>query len=485
MSTKTKRQLESENKTIRGKRPPDNDELAKNMKKAGLTGDMAGLNLNQVKTGDKEETTPPANLDETIPPGDDETNPPPPPPPREKVKLITIEEALEALGITGPPTLQQSFEAVMMAYGYSQGAARQISKHAAVTGDANVFSDPEKLLGVMNEFRGIGDPSTRKNILDYYIKFCNLKPSEGYNEKVGLQPGQVKEVEEKKKEAEKIYYFDDMTGRIRPPMKDEVGMTLEQAKYFKSIWLQDHPDSNHDDGREPKMIQDANGNWIVNPNAKNLTPGDIAYLNGLQPKPDTIDLITMGEEKRKQLQEAMGVKSGGNTDMTERLFNLQQENFKLQMAQSNTMLTDAIKAMTEVIKEVNKPKPDDPMLTAMKAQLEEQRKQNEALLKRLDDDRESRHLEEIGKLKEQIAAVAKQPMGAKNELDVLSEVGRDISGNLKQAGADLVGLLKQNPPPMMKGDREAVKEGLKNIVNNPAPNIPPKVKELAKNHWQV
>lgn len=451
MAGKTKRQVEAENKSIKGKRPPDNDELVKNMKKGGLTPDMAGLNIkpeeppttNQTELTEEEKAELEQEQEEQARLAREQIH--------EKAHVITIEEALETLGISGPPTLEQSFMAVMMAYNFSQGAARQIARHAAVTGDANIFSDPEKLLDVMNEFRGVGDPSSRKNILDYYIKFCNLKPTDGYTEKVGLLPGQAKQVEEKKKEADRIYFFDSVTGDTRPPRQGETGMTSDQAQSFKDLWDKKHPSGIPNTGNEPEFIPGPDNTMIPNPNKK-YSLLEHQALDAIN-RPGEITQLIQSEELKRKAQDAGILPGGGHgsTDMNDKYLTMMQENFKLQIAQSNTVMADALKTMTVAIEKMGTKPPEDPVLALVRAQLDEQKKTNEAILLRLDAEKEERHkielrhsAEELAKVKEQITILTNRPAaGEPTEMSVIKDTLTGVGSQVGEIGKTISGLANQ------------------------------------------
>ena len=475
--TKTKAQLLKENKSIKGVNPPDKDELEKNMKTGGIDLDKAGLGEDEV-VNQPEDTS-----DELEEPGDhkevSEANPP-----KEVPKSTST-----------VPDPQEDFRIAMMQYGFKEGQARIIANHAAQIGGPKVFSDPIKLLDIMNSFPYIGSPPVRKNILDFWIQTHGLTFTDEYQNKSAQEPMDEKRRSEKERDQERAYAFDTSSGTIRQAMEGERGLTLSAAEELKSKWKADHP-GNNDGGSEPKIIQDGNGQWILNPNAKNLTPGDVAYLEGLRPKPDSFDLMEMGEEKKLRFMTMLGIKVGGaNPDVSEKYFNLMQENMKLQMAQSNTVLADAIKNMTTLIEKVGTPKAEDPIVTTMKAQVEEQKKANEDLRKRLDDEREERHKaelarrdEETKKLSDRVAELAgRPPAGAKSELDLIDNGIKDLGNKIDHAGDTLSKVILSkfaNPSaPLPPEHKKIIIEGIKQDAARAAdPEALARVKAMASKY---
>ena len=131
----------------------------------------------------------------------------------------------------------------------------------------------------MNEFSNIGNPALRKVAIDFYLKKANIQSTAEYEEKAGLLPDRAKNLDNLKKEADRIYGFNESNGTIRQAQDGEKALTRQQAEAMKADWLADHPKATNDPKDEaPKYIKNENtGMWMINPDAKNLTPGDYAY----------------------------------------------------------------------------------------------------------------------------------------------------------------------------------------------------------------
>jgi hypothetical protein len=205
---KTKKKLETENKSLKGSTPPDTDELKKELAKSGL--DMGGGELE-------------SHLEDTLEEKLEERPKTEVPPKRER----TAEEYLSS--ISGPPTLQNLFQYCEMRFGFKEGQASSIADYAATTGGPNAFKNPATLLTKMNEFGNIGNPSLRKVIIDFYLQKASIQPTSEYEEKAGLLPGEAKRLNETKKEAERNFAFDPSSGTIRQAMENERGITIAEA----------------------------------------------------------------------------------------------------------------------------------------------------------------------------------------------------------------------------------------------------------------
>jgi hypothetical protein len=461
-TAKTKAQVSKENKALKGINPPDKDELRKSLETGDIDPEKAGMEQGQ-------EIKEPEN------PDDDTTG------------ESGISEKKEPQNESTVPDPQEDFRVAMMQYGFKEGQARIIANHAAQIGGPKVFSNPIKLLEIMNSFPYIGSPPVRKNILDFWIQTHGLVFTEEYQDKSGQEPLGSKQREEKLKDIERAYAFDTSSGNIRQAMEGERGLTLAAAEELKAKWRADHPITNETD-KEPKMIQDTNGNWMLNPNAKNLTPGDIAYLEGLRPKPDSLDIMAMGEEKRRQLQESLGIKPGGSPDMNDRMFTLIQENMKLQMAQANTVMADALKAMTAAIEKLGT-KTEDPVVAAI-------REQNRLLLEKLDTEREARHKTELDRRDDEARRLAEEvkvirstaPAGSKTEMDVITDIGQDFKNEMSGLRTDIMGFVMKYPPGFVKGSgasipsdqKKIIISGIKDTIKNGPPGVISEVKQMGK-----
>jgi hypothetical protein len=335
--------------------------------------------------------------------------------------------------------------------------------------------------------------------MEYWINKNGLAYSTEFQEKAGLDPTKAAKIEETRRLGESKFAFDSGSGAIRQALENEKGITLAEAEMLQGKWRADHPNARNDgDDKEPKMIQDTNGNWILNPNAKNLTPGDLAYLEGLRPKPDSVDLITMGSEKKKQLMEELGLpKPGGSggassLDETIKLFGILNEPMKLQMTQISNTLAEAMKTMTAAIEKIGQPKGEDPALKEIKDELKTEREERHKLEIKQSTDALTLERQEREKLSTEVQNLKNRPpAGAKDVPDLISEVGAGVIGELKglrevfgpAVASKITGtgggtLPKQTEKIIIAGIKEAGKDAA-----NIASGIDPRVRELAAKNF--
>ncbi|MDD5731018.1 MAG: hypothetical protein PHN57_07840, partial [Candidatus Omnitrophica bacterium] len=243
----TKRAVQKEVQSLKGINPPDTDELRRELKKGQVPPENAGLE-------------PEIDYDEG---NGAETRPPTIPEPRSEV-----------------PDPQENYYISLLKYGFKEGQARTIAEHTSQTGGADPFKNPAKMLDILNEFPYAGSPIMRKNVLDYWIQINGLTASPEYLTKAGLSKDEVKEKEEKEKEAPRVWAFDPVSGTARQATQGERGLTREELDQARAMWVQDHSKTKEtDDGGVSKFTKDEpTGIWKINPNAKNVTPADIAYV---------------------------------------------------------------------------------------------------------------------------------------------------------------------------------------------------------------
>jgi hypothetical protein len=452
----TKRKLETDNRALRGASPPDTPDLIKNLEKANIAPQDVGMD----------------NPDNEFPQGDSQED-------RPIRKERSAEEYLTS--IRGPATLQQMFQYSLMKFGYKEGQATSIADYAATTGDADIFKDPAKLLDCMREF-AFGNPSQQKVSLDFYIKRAKINSNPEYEEKIRLTPGEVDRLDKQKKEAERIYYFDSVTGDIRPPRQGEQGMTSEQAQTFKDMWDVKHPNA-HTNTNESDWVPGPDGSMIPNPNKK-YTALEHAALEAAN-RPGEITQLIQSEELKKRAQEAGVLPGGGTSDKKGAIFGMTVEEFtafKTVFAPQGldpglkTLLENQQKILEELVK--GKEKTEDPRIKELENKYETEREaRHQAELTQRD--------KQITEMNQKIETLANRPpAGNDTELGVIKDLGGKFMDKADKGLGEIVGLLRTNPPPMgrteLKNFKDGLKEGAKEVVK--APEVTKDIQEIMGKH---
>lgn len=109
-------------------------------------------------------------------------------------------------------------------------------------------------------------------------------------------------------------------------------------------------------------------------------------------------------------------------------------------------------------------------------------------MKRLDDEREARHLAELERRDKELAATNKKiedlanrpPTGSDTELGVIKDLGGKALDKLDKGIGELVGLAKTNLPPLGRTEKANLQAGLKEAAGTKpvvSGEVPADVKE--------
>lgn len=230
--------------------------------------------------------------------------------------------------------------------------------------------------------------------------------------------GKIKdEIAERRKGEAPKYVYDTADKEVRMAKADEQGGTLDQAKELKKM----AEGGVKKDGGESPFIVGSEGEWTLNPKA-NIRLGDFAVFQMYQESLkrgtpiDPMEELTRREELSARLKEAMGIKTGGGTDMT---------------------MLDKLDAMGLLRK------PSDSLDNATSTQIA-------ALQKSIEDMKEERFRDQITALAAQNKAITekmdqlmntvadlKKPTTGKTEMDILHEIATE---GINLAKAELPGL---------------------------------------------
>jgi len=241
--------------------------------------------------------------------------------PTDELKIKEQGEAGEASGEAErlTPDVEADFQGLLKDYGVAEKAAKIITKHIAETGTADVFEDPKQLLEKMAKFPRHVPPVTRKNILDHWTSARNIPVPEGFEEEAELPAEELKARKGTGTAPEK-YSVDTDTGAIKVASTTDKALTWDEAvKLSKEI--KTDIETREGGEKEPAFVLGEGGAWTLNPKAK-IGFGEFAvfqmYQDSLKKgEPiDPVEELARREEASVRLKEAMGIKPGGDTEMT-------------------------------------------------------------------------------------------------------------------------------------------------------------------------
>ena len=216
-------------------------------------------------------------------------------------KLEELEEVREV------PIVQEDFAAVLQKYKIKADLAANIAEHISYTGGPNVFEEPELLLKGLIDWSAEIAPSKRKNIMTRWFAEKQIDIPSEIQQKAGMKKEQLDKAEEETKEgAGAKFFYEPESRQIRPAKKDEVGVTLAQAKELKKM-----ADEDEKAGAESPFMQDGEGHWVLNPKAR-VTGVELMatqFMQQAQAKGEAADPITAmarAAENMKILREGFG-----------------------------------------------------------------------------------------------------------------------------------------------------------------------------------
>jgi hypothetical protein len=446
--------------------PPDTDELNKRIEKG-----KEEL-LTSTPIGEKADLT-----DETT----EEKEPPEKPEPE-----ITPESRM--------PNVKDNFKLLLMRNALKEGEARQVTDYVSIMGSPRVFEDPVELLSKLEQFPYIIVPSLRKLILDMWVTMYNLPVSEEYIKKSTKAVNEERGMADKDPEAKFTVTIDGdiIVAEGAKLTRSEAEATASQIRKRK----QEEANAGNKNDKEDVFSFDEMGGIHIVPGAKLSSQDFMMYqmVEKMKQMGDTRSALQIIQEQQA-LDDIRGIKrDGGSSDTSKEMLNLVMENNKLQIAQitttMTTTMTEAIKGMTAAVEKMGT-KTEDPMVAEM-------RKQNDLLRQQVETEREARHKAELEHrdneakdLKARVDELAKrQPAGAKDVLDVASEIGTAAVGELKGIRSDIPAILttihnfRQPVKPTTEGQKQildlskaAIKDSLKTEID---PAKTAQLKEMAK-----
>lgn len=333
------------------------------------------------------------------------------------------------------PIVEEDFAILLRKFKIRGDLAVNIAENISHTGGPRAFEDPDILIKRLSLWSTEISPGKRNLIVEQWFAERSIDIPPEVQQKAGMTTDQLREAEKeaKEKETDVRYIYDTDVREIRMAREGERGGTLTQAKELKRIAEEDN-----DDEKESPFIQDAEGNWMLNPKAK-VTGIDYMAVQFMQRSHekgepvDPIEALTMASERMKTLRDVFG--GGGNNPPA--------------------WLTDPV-AAANFMKTISGNSGED---SALKGALAEMQQTIEGL-------KEERWQAQFDALQKQIQDVT----GVLSKtLDTIADIKKDTVGRtemdiLHDVATDFTGLLKVELP----GLRKDIKDAVGNI-NLPSP----------------
>ena len=210
------------------------------------------------------------------------------------------------------PIVEEDFAALLRKFKIKGDLSSNIAENIAHTGGPSVFEDPELLFKRLTAWSSDVNPARRKLIIEQWFAEKGIAISPEVQQKAGMTTEQINKAEtETKTTSEVRYIYEPESRQIRMAKKDEQGGTLSQAKELKKMAEEDEKA-----GAQSPFMQDAEGRWILNPQARvtGVELMAVQFMQQSQQKGEPVDPITAmtrAAETWKTLREGLG--GGGGT----------------------------------------------------------------------------------------------------------------------------------------------------------------------------
>jgi hypothetical protein len=211
------------------------------------------------------------------------------------------------------PIVEEDFATLLKKFKVGANLATNIAENVSHTGGSRVFEEPELLYKRLVSWSSDIPPGMRKNIIEQWFAEKGIDIPPEIQQRAGMTSDQIQkaEVGTKKEDAEVRYIYDLEAHQVRMAREGERGGTLAQAKELKKMAEEDEGL-----GKESPFVQDAEGQWVLNPKARVSGVELMAFqsLKQAQERGEPIDPITAmtkASEQMKILREGFG--GGGST----------------------------------------------------------------------------------------------------------------------------------------------------------------------------
>lgn len=327
------------------------------------------------------------------------------------------------------PIVEEHFTELLRKFRIKPDVAKNIADNISATGGPMAFEDPEKLLERLALWSKDIPAHMRRNIMDQWFAETGVPISPEIREKAGMTKDEMKKNEETEKDDGDVrYVFDDTTRQIRMAKVGEKGGTLAQAKELKRLAEEE------DKEKTPSpFIQDGEGNWTLNPDAKITGIEYLAFqsIKKSQEKGEPADPITAMAEAAKTfsfIRESFG--GGGN--------------------EPPAWMTDPA-AFIDIIKKISGGGEGDSILKGQLATLQQTIETMKEERWQLQFDAQQKQIGDIistlNKTLESIADIKKGQVG-RTEMDIIHEIA-----------SEGLGILKIEMPGLRKDVRDAISSG--------------------------
>jgi len=219
------------------------------------------------------------------------------------------------------PQEEKAFTELLQKFGIGTKAlkAETIAENISRTGGEHVFEKPETLAERLATWHEYISPVKRKQVLEQWFAEKGIEVPEEAVRVAGVKSSEIKqrEEEEKKKAEEEEkrkakFFVDTETGLIRAAKEGERALTWDEAERVADRMKKERGKGEGAE-KEPAFIQDAEGNWLLNPKAR-ITGMELLAFDAIQrahARGETKTPLEIMEEEAKRLQTIQAVFGGG------------------------------------------------------------------------------------------------------------------------------------------------------------------------------
>jgi len=209
------------------------------------------------------------------------------------------------------PIVEEDFATLLKKFKIKSDLAVNIAENISHTGGPSVFEEPEMLFKRLTAWSSEVNPSRRKLIVEQWFAEKGIDIPPEVQQRAGMTTEQIQKEEAATKTTSEVrYIYETESRQVRMAKKDEQGGTLAQAKELKKMAEEDERA-----GVQSPFMQDAEGRWILNPQARvtGVELMAVQFMQQSQQKGEPVDPITAmtrAAETWKALREGLGVGAG-------------------------------------------------------------------------------------------------------------------------------------------------------------------------------
>lgn len=340
--------------------------------------------------------------------------------------------------------------------------AETIAENIQQTGGEFVFEDPDKLAERLSTWHEYIPPVRRRQIIEHWFAQKSIPVSPEAFKKASATGAEIKKQEEEKRrkeeeEEEKKAKFavDEKTGVIRQAREGEKPLTLSEAKALSAEIKGEL--SKEKTTEEPPFIQDAEGNWLLNPKARITGLDLLAYeaLSKSQKAGEKRSPFEILKEEAETIQTLKAIFGGAETMGVKEFTDTIKALKELSSADEETK--GLLSGIYKLLKE-EREKPSNEIvalkeeINRLKSELE--RKERERLEERLKGIQD-----EVTRLRGELARTREEAK-TRGEYDIMFEGLKIIDRRASEIQGLLQTILGRTPPPLGEETKKLLIEGI-------------------------